>query len=102
MRRVASFVARVLVGLAAAAFLVGALVFLLGLQLSLWAGRNQPFRRLVLAMEIGERAAELATTLGARDPGDEPPEPRGRRPQPEPTPAGSGQSSSVQPPSQQD
>lgn len=66
MRRAASLLGRLLVGLAATAFLVGALLFLLGLQLSLRATRNQPYRKFVLAAEIAERAAELA--LGARAP----------------------------------
>lgn len=64
MRRIASLLGRVLVGIAAAAFLLGATLFLLGLHLSLRAGRSQPYRKVALAVEIAERAAELA--LAAR------------------------------------
>lgn len=78
MRRLASLVARLLIGLAAAAFLVGALVFLLALQLSLRAGRVQSYRRLQLAVEIVERAAELALVSRARAAEGEGREPEGR------------------------
>lgn len=60
MRRVASLLGRLLVGLAATAFLLGAILFLLGLHLSMLPLRARAHVRLQLAFEIAERAAAIA------------------------------------------
>lgn len=85
MRRVASFLARLLIGLAATVFLVAALLFMLGLHLALVASRSRKHRGLVLMVEIAERAAELA--LLAKSGAEDVPPSAGEESPPPPPPA---------------
>ncbi|MGH7345923.1 MAG: hypothetical protein ACREK4_13495 [Candidatus Rokuibacteriota bacterium] len=80
MRRLASVVSRLLIGMAATVLLLGALLFLLGLHLALVPLRVKQHRGLVLLLEIAERAAALAMLAKADGAGDEN-EPGARLPQ---------------------
>ncbi len=82
MRRLASFLARLVIGLAATVLLLGVLLFLLGLHLSLRLARSRAQAKAQLALELAVAAAGLASLVredraGARAPGAHP-----RRPPP--------------------
>jgi len=77
MRRLASLLARLLIGLAATVLLLGALLFLLGLHLSLRLARSRTQAKAQLALELAMTAAALASLVregrdGARAPGARP------------------------------
>lgn len=74
LRRLASLVSRIVLGLAALAFLLGALLFLLGLQLALVPMRIRQHAQARLVLDILANVAELVALQRDRataEPSDE-------------------------------